>query len=393
MHIMSFIRKYIPRFLLLWYHWWLALLAAVWYGFPSHGMKVIGVTGTKGKSTTCFMIARMFEEQGYAVAMIGSLGYKIRTREWPNIYKMTMPGRFRLQKFLSQARKSGVRYLVLEVTSEGIAQHRLNGIRVDCAVFTNLHKEHIESHGSFEAYKDKKLELFRRAKNIHVINTDDKYGDEFWAVPAKSKISYGMQKGEITQQFAGMVLKLAGQFNIYNALAAIGVAHAYGLDIGKAKETLEAIAVVPGRMEYIERGQPFEVVIDYAHTPESLEGAYQTLKPSNGKLICVLGAAGGGRDIWKRPVFGEIAERYCDEVILTNEDPYDEDPEKILEDIACGKHFKKILDREKAIETAIHDAQGGDTVIITGKGSETSMAIGGGKTIPWSDRDVVVSKL
>ncbi len=376
------------------YHWIIAWLAALMYGFPSRSMKIIGVTGTKGKSTATFMVAKIFEEQGVPIAMIGSLGYRINGQTWPNTLKMTMPGRWYLQQFLSKARKAGCQYVVVEVTSEGIAQHRLNGMYVDCAVFTNLHKEHIESHGSFENYMAAKKKLFQIAKHFHVINNDSQYADDFLAIPADTTYTYGKEKGEVTQKIIDVHLKLAGDFNIYNALAAITVAHVYGLDFLKAKATVENILVVPGRMEYLENTRSIDVVIDYAHTPESLEMVYQTLKPvSKGKLICVLGAAGGGRDSWKRPVFGEIAANYCDSVILTNEDPYDEDPAQIIKEIAAGREFRTILDRKEAIETAIREAQPGDSVIITGKGSETSIALSGGKKIPWSDRETATQAL
>ena len=386
------------------YHWTLAWVAAINYGFPSKSMKIIGVTGTKGKSTTALMVTKIFEQQGKAVAMIGSLGFKIRDKEWPNTLKMTMPGRFKLQKFLYEAKHAGCEYVVIEVTSEGIAQKRLSGVYVDCAVFTNLHKEHIENHGSFEAYKKAKLYLFRKVKNIHVINKENIYSDEFLAPSSKKLITYGLERGDVTQKILGINLQLMGVFNVYNALAAISVAHIYGLDFLKAKATVEAIKFVPGRMEYVEVGQPFDVIVDYAHTPESLEYVYQTLKPASGRLICVLGAAGGGRDKWKRPVFGEIAANYCDDIILTNEDPYDEKPEKILDDISVGilqskdgssngSDIKKILDRTEAINFAIHGAKSGDVVIITGKGSEISMALANGKKMDWSDREVVIKAL
>lgn len=377
------------------YHLFMAIAAAFLYGNPSASMKVIGVTGTKGKSTTCLMIAKIFEDQGKAVAMIGSLGYKIKDKEWPNTLKMTMPGRFKLQKFLSEAKRAGCEYVAIEVTSEGIVQKRLQGVTIDCAVFTNLHKEHIEAHDGFENYMEAKKMLFKKTPNIHIINADNKYAQEFMAIPAKQRFTFGLQQGDINQQTLGLNPKLAGEFNVYNGLAAISVAHAYGLDIATAQATVESLASVPGRMEYVEVGQPFEVVIDYAHTPESLEGVYQTLKLGAGKLIGVLGAAGGGRDHWKRPVFGEIAARYCDEIILTNEDPYDEDPEQILRDIEQGiqptelNKVKAIIDRAGAIATAVEDAQAGDTIVITGKGSETSIAMAGGKRIPWSDKEVV----
>ena len=385
------------------YHWKLAMLGAIVYGFPSRKLKVIAVTGTKGKSTTTYMIARVFEEQGIAVAAIGSLGYKIRERKWPNTLKMTMPGRMKLQKFLREAVNAGCTHVVLEATSEGIAQHRLAGVRVDCAVFTNIHPEHIESHGNFKNYKAAKLRLFKKTKNIHVLNGDDPYFKEFRGVPAMQTYVYGMEKGVINQRERQIKLKLAGDFNIYNALATLDVVHAYGLDERKAHNTIESIETIQGRMEFIQR-EPFAVVVDYAHTPQSLELVYETLSEKrkaksekHGKLICVLGSAGGGRDTWKRPKFGEIAAKYCDEIVLTNEDSWDEDPDKIVEEIFSGAisnkleavSIKKILDRKEAIQVAIDDAKPGDTVIITGKGSETSMALAGGKKIPWSDAEIV----
>ena len=199
-------------------------------------------------------------------------------------------------------------------------------------------------------------------------------------------------------------LNLAGEFNVQNCLAALAVSAMYGIDLPSAKPILEEIKSISGRMEFIQK-EPFRVVVDYAHTPDSLESVYKTLKtqnPKNPKLICVLGAAGGGRDKWKRPEFGRIAEKYCDEIILTNEDSYDEIPEKIIEDIFSGissslklesLKVHKVIDRKEAIKKALTDAQEGNTVIITGKGSEISMAVAGGKKLPWSDKQVVIEFL
>ena len=405
------------------YYVTLAYVGAVWYGFPSRSMKVIGVTGTKGKSTTVFLISKILEvaelatvSQRSGVASIGSLGFKIKDMEWPNNLKMTMLGRFKLQKFLAEARNAGCKYVVLEVTSEGIKQKRHLGIKFDCAVFTNLHKEHIESHGSFENYYQAKQELFKRTLDIHVINADDTHTKLFGDFPAKRKIFYGLEAGDMRASGlkteskgtsfdiygTSFSIKLAGRFNVLNCLAALSVGAMYGIDLPKMKPVLESIKFIPGRMEFIQK-KPFDVVVDYAHTPESLEQVYQTLRNSkfkipNSKLICVLGSAGGGRDKWKRPEFGRIAAEYCDEIILTDEDPYDEIPEKIIEEIFSGissslkfKSLKvhKVLDRKEAIKKALTDAREGDTVIITGKGSETSMAVAWGKKVPWSDRDVV----
>ncbi|MEK7659236.1 MAG: UDP-N-acetylmuramoyl-L-alanyl-D-glutamate--2,6-diaminopimelate ligase [Patescibacteria group bacterium] len=393
-------RSVIPRpvfdFFQPWYHGILALSGAVIFSWPSRKIKVIGVTGTKGKSTTVFLIARFLEEAGYKTAAIGSLGYKIGDREWPNNLKMTMPGRWKIQKFLAQAVKENCRFAVLEVTSEGIKQKRHLGLKFDAAVFTNLEKEHIESHGSFEKYYLAKQELFKRTKKNHVLNADSPYVDLFSKFKAENKVFYGLKDYNFESS-------LQGDFNKYNILAAAETVKNYGVSPEIIQKSLDKIKTIPGRMEFIETGRDFKVVVDYAHTPGSLEAVYQTLKESlkfkSSKLICVLGAAGGGRDRWKRPIFGRLAENYCDRIILADEDPYDENPEEIIKEIKSGitnyelGSFYKILDRKKAIEKAIALADKNDIIVITGKGSENSMAVAGGKKIPWSDKDVVLNLL
>lgn len=432
-HVKKLIPKSVFTFFQPTYHAILAYAGALLYGFPSRKLKVIGVTGTKGKSTVVYLISKLLEVQlpsreklnfrSGGVAVCGSLGFKIKDKEWPNTLKMTMPGRFRLQKLMAEAVKAGCEYFVLEVTSEGIKQKRHLGIIFDCAVFTNLHKEHLESHGSFENYYQAKQELFKQTKNIHVINADDRYTDLFGNFSAKHKIFYGLTKGDLVADKVKLTDRgtsfelygtyfnthLTGEFNVMNCLAALAVGATYKIDLPNMKPDLESIKFIPGRMEFIQR-EPFNVIVDYAHTPDSLEAVYKTLKsPStslrastqiNQRLICVLGAAGGGRDKWKRPEFGRIAAKYCDEIILTNEDPYDETPEKIIEEIFSGasstENYKlksvnciKIINRKEAIKKAILSAWAGDTVVVTGKGSETSMALAGGKKIPWSDKETV----
>ena len=403
------------------YHAGLAHLGSILYGNPTKSMKVIGVTGTKGKSTTVYLISKIFQDAGQPVAAIGSLGFKIKDKEWPNTLKMTMPGRFKLQKFFYEAKKSGCKYVMLEVTSEGIKQKRHLGINFDCAVFTNLHKEHLESHGSFENYYKAKQELFARTKNIHVLNADDKNVELFSKFSSKRTIFYGIETGDMRAQNLELRpdgasfevygtrfnIHFGGRFNVLNCLAALSVAAMYGIDLPNTRAALAEIENIPGRMEYIQK-EPFGVVVDYAHTPDSLEAVYKALKDgivlrqvqdakNTNKLICVLGAAGGGRDKWKRPEFGRIAGEYCDEIILTDEDPYDENPLSILREIESGfpkletRNWKleTILDRKEAIKIALTKAKQGDTVIITGKGSEISMAVAGGKKIPWSDKEIV----
>lgn len=401
--IKDFIKKFIPPFLLDFYHLGLAFLGAVIYRFPSRNLVVIGVTGTKGKSTVVDFCHRIFQAAGFKVASLSSIRFKINNKEKPNLLKMTMPGRFQIQKFFRQALNQGCQYMVLEVTSEGISQHRHEFIRFNAAVFTNLSAEHIERHGSFENYKKAKGKLFSVTKNIHIINVEDENAKYFLQFPARKKITYGLSQGDINNKNIKLQLQLPGEFNIYNALAAIGVGLSQGISLEICRKAIEKTAGIPGRMETVVE-KPFKVIVDYAHIPDALEKVYQTLnnltpeayglKP---KLICVLGSAGGGRDKWKRPEMGKIAANYCDKIILTNEDPYDENPEEIISQIEAGIYKKekvlKIIDREEAIKTAVSLVKEGEGVIFTGKGSESSIHLAGGKKIPWNEKEKVLEAL
>jgi len=428
--VKELIKKFIPSFLLDWYHRSLALLGALVYRFPSKSIKVIGVTGTNGKTTVINLTTRILEEAGYRVATLSSIRFKIGKTERENDLKMTMPGRLRLQKFLRGAVDAKCQYVVLEVTSEGIKQHRHRSIDFDTAVFTNLTPEHIESHGGFENYKKAKGKLFKATKNIHVINLDDENDNFFLQFPAKKKYGYAISNGrretttkqvkperaratekgiEFSLQGVEFKIPLLGMFNIYNALAAICVAMSQGINLETCKVALEKVEGIPGRMEKV-ISQPFKVFVDYAFTPNALEQVYKTLKtelpteakvkkrtesssPSKkgNKMIAVLGSCGGGRDKWKRPVLGELAAKYCQKVIVTNEDPYDEDPMEIIEQVAKGAGGKaeKILGRREAINRALNLAQEGDVVVVTGKGCEPWIVEADNKKIPWDDRKIV----
>jgi len=398
-----------------WYHFSLAFLGALIYQSPSKKLKVIGVTGTKGKSTTVEMIAGILKEDGSKVASLSSIKFNLNGKEKKNILRMTMPGRFKIQQFLRQAVNEGCKYLVLEVSSQGIEQHRHRFIDFEIAVITNLAPEHIEAHGGFENYKRAKGKLFQAVKGIHILNLDDKNIEYFLKFPAEKKYGYSLRTSNsqliqdpkykilATNQKInekGVVfninntefqLNLLGAFNIYNALASICVGLSQGIDLETCKKGLEKVKGVPGRMETV-ISEDFKVIVDYAVTPDSLENAYLAVKENfNPKeMICVLGACGGGRDKWKRPILGEIAKNHCNRIILTNEDPYDEDPMEIINQIArsAGSGVKKILDRREAIKESLKIANTGDVVIITGKGSESCMCMAGGKKIPWDDRDV-----
>ena len=408
----TIIKKFTPNFLLRFYHFCWAFLGAFLFGFPGYNknMKIIGVTGTSGKSTTSDLITRILEEpfdsaQGrsnYKVASISTIRFKIGAKEWENKYKMTMPGRFVIQKFLKQAKNAGCKYFVLEVTSEGIRQFRHKFINFDTAVFTNLTAEHIESHGGFENYRNEKLKLFRATKNIHVMNADDENAKYFLNIPARQKIKFSI----IDAKKYDFKLNLIGDFNVLNALAAISVAKAYGVDFETCKRALEKAKGIAGRMEVVSENP--KIIVDYAHTPEQLEAVYKSLTTNYSlpttNLICVLGSCGGGRDKWKRPVLGKIAVKYCREIIITNEDPYDENPLSIMKEIESGfsqirnqkseiLNYKLILDRKEAIQGAVKSAKPGDVVIITGKGSEPWMCVENGKKIPWDDRQIAIDAL
>ncbi len=401
----DWLKKIIPLFLLNWYHWLLPMLGAVLYNFPSKKIKVIGVAGTDGKTTTVNLATKILEEAGYKVASISSIRFKIGDQEWKNTLKMTTPGRLTLQSFLRQAVNNQCQYAVLEITDEGIKQHRHRFIDFDTAVLTNITPEHIEAHGSFEKMRAMNGKLFQITKNNHIINLDDENAEYFLKFPAKKKYTYGLDKGDINIKNTQFKLRLIGDFNKYNALAAIGVGLSQGIDLETCQRAVERVEVIPGRMEIVIR-EPFSVIIDYAHTTNALRKVYMTIENwklaiENSRMICVLGSCGGGRDRWKRPEFGKIAAGYCDEIILTNEDPYDENPNQILSEIKSGiqnSKFKiqnlfEILDRREAIKRALKLAKPNDVVIITGKGREPWMCLARGRKIPWDDSQIVKEEM
>ena len=402
MNFKKTLKKFTPHFLLNFYHYLLAFAGSVIYGFPSKKLMVIGITGTSGKSTTVDFTTRILEEAGNKVASISSVRFKIGNNEWKNELKMTTPGRFKIQKFLRQAVNEGCKYAVLEIASEGIKQHRHRFIHFDTAVFNNLTPEHIEAHGGFENYRNAKLTLFKVTKNVHVVNIDDENAKYFLGIPAKKTVTFGLENGDVNTKNAPFQLNILGSFNIYNGLAAICVAQNYGVSLEICKKALQKVEGVPGRMEVVSKN-PL-VVVDYAHTPEQLELAYRSLNSK--PLVCVLGSCGGGRDKWKRPMLGKIAAQYCREVIITNEDPYDEDPLEIMEQVASGivlspkisqseknHDYHIVLDRKEAIKKALELAMPNEAIIITGKGSEIWMCLANGKKIPWSDKEIVVGEL
>ena len=415
----AIIKKIVPQSLIDVYHYFSSLAGALRYGFPSKEIKVISVTGTNGKSTVVNLTSRILKEAGYKTASFSSVAFRIGSEEEPNKLRMTMPEGFSLQRFLRRAVNEKCDYAVLEVTSEGVKQYRHKFIDFELVAITNLTPEHIESHGGFENYRKAKAKLFQVIKKIHVVNLDDEQAEYFLQFPAQKKYGYriksssqntGLLKNkenmrviearnesvsesgvEFSINNIKMQLPLLGRFNIYNALAAICICLSQGVDLDVCKEGLKKTKGIPGRMEMV-IFQPFRLIVDYAFTPNALNQVYKTIKenfsPQN--LICVLGSCGGGRDKWKRPILGESAAKYCDTIIVTNEDPYDEDPMEIINQVAEGTHGKalKILERKEAIKKALQSARPNDLVVITGKGSEPSICLAGGKQIPWDDRRV-----
>lgn len=428
MSLKNFLKKIAGKKVVSSYHLFLAWLAGIVYGWPSEKLIVIGITGTNGKSTTANLIAKVLEESGGKVAVTSTVNFKIGGQDKLNDQKMTMPGRFFLQRFLRQAVRSGCKYVVVETSSEGIAQHRHIGIHYDALVFTNLTPEHLEAHGGFENYKAAKLTLFKyleklpnkildgkKVEKIIVANADDKYYLEFIKFKVNKVLSFGTQNADIigknltvTQNGIGFSandqgfnLQLKGQFDFYNALAAVAVGQALGVGLDTCKQALEKVPNIPGRMEVIQQ-EPFIVVVDYAYEPEEMRQVYETISKWDAKrVIQVLGPSGGGRDKARISILGEMAGKFAAMVVITTDDPYDDDPQVIGRQmfdsaVRSGKisdsNLFMQLDRRQAIALALKQAQAGDLVLITGKGSDQKMAVRGG-CIPWDDREVTREEL
>ena len=445
------------------YHYILAIIGAIIYRFPAKKLNVIDVTGTKGKTTTVELVNAILETAGYKTALASTLRYKIGEDEWRNMFKMTLRGRFFTQKFLRRAIKAGCSHAIIEMSSEGVPQSRHKFLYPDALIFTNLAPEHIESHGSYENYIKAKLRIAKELENptkkvwpearkesssseslrvsslrsarlfsedfpsgpAIIVNTDDKEAEKFLELNIKNKIPYSLndaiaiktdEKGS-SFQIDKIVIhsKLPGIFNIYNMLGVIAYAKFVGISLENIKKGLEEINFVRGRMEKIDEGQKFDVVVDYAHTPDSLKAVYETYA-SKHHLVCVLGNTGGGRDKWKREEMGKIADEYCDQIILTNEDPYDEDPKKIVEDMKPASaspssrataseersKFDIIMDMREAINTAIKKAvdfknkQNSNekvAVLITGKGTDPYIMGPNGTKQEWDDATVAREEL
>jgi UDP-N-acetylmuramoyl-L-alanyl-D-glutamate--2,6-diaminopimelate ligase len=406
------LKKLVPAPIFDLYYRSFALFGAIVYRFPSKKLFVIAVTGTKGKSTTVELIRSILAEAGYTVAMASTIRFTVGAESEPNLFKMTMPGRFFLQKFLRRAVDAGATHAVIEMTSEGARQYRHKGIELDALVFTNLQPEHIESHGSFEKYAEAKLSLAKHLEESKkrpryiVANGDDAYGPRFLDINIEVKEAFRLADAEpyntddasvrfVWKSGELFTVPLPGVFNLRNILAALTLSSVMGIPMKAVKRALEHQAPIAGRAERVPGTQPFLVVVDYAHTPDSLRALYEAYRKEH-RIIGVLGSTGGGRDTWKRAEMGKIADEFCDIAILTNEDPYDEDPQKILNEIAKGFSRKKphmILNRHAAIREAFREAKAGDAVLITGKGTDPYIMGPKGTKEVWSDKKVAAEEL
>lgn len=468
--MISLLKKLIPRRLFKKiqpiYHYLVAALAAAWYRYPSRHLIVIGVTGTTGKTSSVYFIAKVLESAGYNVGYTSTAMFDDGKREWLNDKKMTMPGRFFVQKILRRMVKNRCQYAIVETTSEGIVQFRHKFINYDTLVFTGLYPEHLESHGGFEKYKAAKGRLFAHLKeckakyvNDHktvchpqtalkkldyikvkksiIVNGDDAHSPYFLSFWSEEQLIYTtnrafnvttfMENGGadkilkdsqvycfnnvettadgITFELQDQVvnLKILGAFNAYNAVSAALVGLSQSLSLEQVKLGLESVTCLSGKLERIDLGQDFGIIVDYSFEPRAMEKMYETVKqlPHN-KIIHLLGSCGGGRDHNRRPILGRLAGENSNYVIVTNEDPYDEDPQLIIDQVASGAELAgklknidlfTISDRREAISKALALAEKNDLVLITGKGAEQYICLANGKKIPWDDRRIVREEL
>lgn len=464
--------KKIFKFLLPIYHYLWSLFSSYYYKHPSDKLIVIGVTGTTGKTSSVYLIAKTLREAGFKAGYSSTAMFSDGDSDWLNTKKMTMPGRAFTQNLLKRMLKNKCSYAVIETTSEGIKQFRHVGVNYDILVFTGLFPEHIESHGSFEKYKQAKQKLFKYLKNCKVKYTDENHrvvpkpsklksleldkvkktiianGDDqsapdflkFWA---QAKIAYtnksqdeyleilNDQNKSLAKEVEVMSynnilvsgqgtsfkvnnkeinLQLLGEFNVLNVLNVVAIGEIRNISFKDIKASLENIKGIPGRLEQIKAGQNFLCIVDYAYEPRALQKLYDTVEVlrsypkvgTSGKIIHVLGSAGGGRDKDRRPELGKIAGQNADYVIVSNEDPYDEDPMKIIKavsqgSISTGKKLNtnlfEILDRREAIKKAISLAGDNDVILLTGKGSEQAICMADGKKFKWDERGVAQEEI
>jgi UDP-N-acetylmuramoyl-L-alanyl-D-glutamate--2,6-diaminopimelate ligase len=429
----KFVQPLVPQSVINTYHYFEAKVASQKAGNPSEQMIVIGIVGSKGKTTTANMLWSILSADGTKVGLIGTANIRYGDKEELNKYHMTMPGAFIMQKILKRMAELNCKYVIMEVPSEGQAQYRHIGINYDILVFTNVTKELMAAHNfSLETLHKHNKRVFkklysskrksidtREIPKLIIANCDNKYATDYLAFPADQKVTFGTKNSadfklsQIKDTSSGIsfrinnhsfMVNILGKVNAINAAGAIATALSLGINESTIEKGLAKLPIIPGRMEVINQGQPFTVIVDYAHEQASMTALTQSakdIKQPKSKTIILLGAEGGGRDVAKRPEMGKIVARNCDEIILSNVDPYDDDPMSIIEDIARGaeragakrgRNLHLISDRHEGIKFALRLAKPGDLVLITGKGAEQSIVING-KSSPWDDRMVVREEL
>ncbi len=404
-------------------HLFEAVLANIRYGFPGRKVRVIGVTGTNGKTTTSFMIHRMLHEAGISVGLMTTVAYGVGDNlVYPNVH-MTTTQAFNLQKRLRDFSKAGVKWVVLETSSHALAQHRVWGVPYEIAVMTNLTHDHLEYHGTFLNYLEAKRQLFVIA-NKHgfrygIANADD-ISHKVFIDSVKNATTYGLKAGDllgvnvkltssgstytahVEKDTYNITVNIAGEFNVYNSLAAVAVGRKIGLTPKQIEQGIGALKFVEGRMNAIDEGQPFKVIVDFASTPDGFEKFFESVRPLvKGKLVAVFGSA-GRRDETKRSQQGAIAGKYADVVVITEEDDRDDDSGKILEQIAIGAResgkeddttIYKVPNREEAIGFAMTLVSGADDmVVLLGKGHEKTIERADGE-YPWNESEVARAAL
>ncbi len=406
-----------------------AILANLIFGFPGGKIRVIGVAGTKGKSTTTYLIDQLLESFGFKTAILSTTTVKIGPDEQLNDFKMTSVDSRDLQKFLSKAVKENCQFAILEISSHALKQFRTWGVKFEVVVLTNMMPDHQEYHKNVDDYTFSHKKMLGSETKTLVLNGDDVNLEPFKKLDIK-QISFGLRSGnsfyakDVIIDESGSKFNLVfngrqrffstglpGKFNLYNILAALSTIQALGLNVSELVKPVEELKAAPGRVEKIFNNLGLEIVVDYAHSPDSFENLFSAIKPYvKGKLIAVTGAC-GERDATKRPVMGKILADYCNLVVITNDDPYGEDPEKIVGELIAGltesgkfsqlspeadppaggspqnNNYWKILDRREAIKKAIQLAKKDDMVIVLGKGSEQWQVFKDSK-IPWDDRKV-----
>ncbi|HUD81408.1 MAG TPA: UDP-N-acetylmuramoyl-L-alanyl-D-glutamate--2,6-diaminopimelate ligase [Patescibacteria group bacterium] len=420
MSLRTLVKKFIPSKLFVkiepFGHLMEAVLFNVLYGFPARKMKVIGVTGTNGKTTTSFMIYKILQAAGYKVGIMTTVAFGVDDDIKPQTHHVTSVTVPELMKRLKEFKSKNIDWLVLETTSHALAQNRVWGVPYSVVVMTNVTHEHLDFHKTFNNYLNAKIKLFQLANGnkkglrTGIINAEDDNAPKFVSAINKP-ITYGVKTGDLRAeevilatdqiQYTAKIgstnyhIKcfIPGSFNVYNSLAAVAVGHVLSVPVGKIEQGIAALKEVEGRMTHINEGQPFDVIVDFAHTPDSFEKLFKDIKPvTNAKLIVMFGSA-GRRDEAKRSIQGELAGIYADEVVITEEDDRDVDGDKILNQIAGGAekagktrqtNLFLVHDRPAAIQFTIDRAKTGDTVLLLGKGHEKTIERANGAS-PWDE--------